>query len=139
MAPVMTPAPPGLISPSSPPGTENPQIDVSLRDSELLQPRRHARGRERTTKRRLLRGQPTMPSTTSAHPTAPLPYQPAMRASVRSPRHTKRLRTRSIVLCDRPGALWASRGGNIQNSLAAKSRERGIDQVGLHVDVRWNR
>ena len=57
----------------------------------------HARGRERTTKRRLLRGQLTMLSTTSAHPTAPLTYQPAVRASFRSPRHTKRLWTRSTV------------------------------------------
>ena len=136
MAPVMTPAPPGLMSPSSPPGTENPQIDVSVRDSELLQPQRHARGRERITKRRLLPRQPTIPFTTSTYPTAPLPYQPAVRARFRSPPHTKRLRTRSKVVCDRPGTLWASRGGNIRNSLAAKRRERGIGQVGLHVDVR---
>ena len=99
MTPVLTPAPPmmpppGMMSPSMPPGTENPQADEGPLDNELCSRNGHVRGRELTTRRRLLQDQLTMLSSTSAYPTAPLPCQPAMRASFQSPPRTKRLWTR---------------------------------------------
>ena len=52
MTPAMTPAPPmvppplGVMSPSSPPETETPQVDGGLPDNQLLQPgQTHSRTR----------------------------------------------------------------------------------------------
>ena len=88
-APLMVPPPPGVIQPSSPPGTDNPHVDHGPPDNELLQPGR-TRARTRayhqapTTARSIdhaIYNQPTpvLPTCDASQLSEPATYHEAMR------------------------------------------------------------
>ena len=145
MTPVMTSAPPmvapppGAMSPSSPPGTENPQIDESRLDSEFLQPGR-TRARTKAYHKATTAAEPAEHALYNQRPPNSPPPLPACHARELSELATYQGAMDSeysaLGVCDKSGALWASRGGTFRSSLPPKRREGGIGQVGLHVEVR---
>ena len=116
LTPAMTPAPrmvappPGVMSPSSPPGTENPQIDEGPPDNELVQPGR-TRARTRAHHKATTGAGPADHALHNQRPpNSPLPLPTCHAASFRSPRHTKRLWPRSTAQTGRMRPIKSSPG-----------------------------
>ena len=139
----MVPSPPGVMSPSSPPGTDNPQVDEPSADNELLQPGR-TRVRTRAyhqptatalpaddeifNQRPPNQPTPVLPTCDASQFSEPTTYQEAMR----SPYHA------SPMLYGE-GDCWTRGGWDVWEHLAAKGRGRGLVQVGVNVEVRRER
>ena len=114
LTPAMTPAPrmvappPGVMSPSSPPGTENPQIDEGPPDNELVQPGRTC-AKTRAHHKATAGAGPADHALYNQCP-SPLPLPTCHAASFRSPRHTKRLWPRSTAQTGRMRPIKRSPG-----------------------------